>query len=70
MPYGTTLHFFKKGIKPQWEDPSLSKGCRLSFKSEKSHTSKLWEDMLLAMVGEQIGNKAETFVGLILNLKP
>ena len=70
MPYGTTLHFFKKGIKSQWEDPSLSKGCRLSFKSEKSHTSKLWEDMLLAMVGEQIGNRAETFVGLVLNLKP
>lgn len=48
----------------------MTKGCRLSFKSDKSHTSKLWEDLLLAMVGEQLGNKAETFVGLVLNMKP
>ena len=70
MSYGTTLHFFKEGIKPVWEDPALTKGCRLQFKSEKHHTSKYWEDLLLAMIGEQFGNNEKTVAGIVLNLKP
>ena len=70
MPYGTTLHFFKKGFQPKWEDPGLKNGCRLQFKLDKARTSMLWEDMLFAMVGEQFGKKAETLVGVVLNMKP
>ena len=70
MPYGTTLHFFKDGIKPQWENPKLAKGCRLQFKSSKEKTSKFWEDLLLALIGEQIGTKSSTVAGIVLNLKP
>lgn len=70
MPYGTTLHFFKDGIKPQWENEKLTKGCRLQFKSPKEKTSKSWEDLLLALIGEQIGTKSSTVAGIVLNLKP
>lgn len=69
MPYGTTLHIFQTGIKPVWEDPALAKGSRFQLKSEKSHTSKYWEDLLLAVVGEQIGTKSQMIAGLVLNLK-
>lgn len=69
MPYGTTLHIFKKGIKPVWEDPSLSKGSRFQVKSEKKTTSKYWEDLVLAMIGEQLGTKSDMIAGLVLNLK-
>ena len=52
MSYGTTLSIFEKGIRPEWEDPALVEGARFNIKCEKTHTSKYWEDMLLAMIGE------------------
>ena len=68
MPYGTNLHIFVQGIKPVWEDPKLADGARFQLKCPKSHCSKYWEDLLLAMVGEQF---PEDFVaGMVLNLKP
>jgi len=53
MPYGTFLHCFKKGIRPVWEDEALLNGCQLEIKTQKAHTSKMWEDLLLAILGEQ-----------------
>ena len=70
MPYGTTLHIFKTGIKPVWEDESLKKGSRFSLVSEKKTTSKYWEDLVLAMIGEQLGSRTDMIAGLVLNLKP
>ena len=52
MPYGTNLHVFVKGIKPVWEDPKLVNGARYSLKIQKSHSSKYWEDLQLALIGE------------------
>ena len=52
MPYGTNLHVFVQGIKPVWEDPQLTNGARYTLKIAKSHSSKYWEDLLLAMIGE------------------
>lgn len=69
MPYGTTLHIFKKGIKPVWEDESLKNGSRFSLVSEKKTTSKYWEDLVLAMIGEQLGARTDMIAGLVLNLK-
>lgn len=50
-------HFFKKGIKPMWEDPQNSKGGKwvLTFKgNEKGLVDVLWENVLLALVGETL----------------
>ena len=69
MPYGSNLHFFQTDIKPVWEDPQLQKGARFQFKSQKHHTSKSWEDLLLALVGEQLGPDGMV-AGIVLNLKP
>jgi len=52
MPIGTVLNVFIKGVKPLWEDPSCAEGGRLSLHVPKSHTSKYWEDLLMAMIGE------------------
>lgn len=52
-----------------WEDPALAGGSRFQLKSEKSHTSKYWEDLLLAVIGEQIGTRPNMIAGLVLNLK-
>ena len=69
MPYGTQLHIFQKGINPVWEDPSFTEGCQYQIKSQKFQSSKYWEDLVLAMLGEQF--EAENFVvGMVLKLKP
>ena len=67
MSYGTTLSIFEKGIRPEWEDPALVEGARFNIKTDKTHTSKYWEDMLLAMIGEQL--QEGIVAGLVLNLK-
>ena len=69
MPYGTHLHIFQKGIRPVWEDASLVEGCQLEIKSEKHQTSKFWEDLLLAMLGEQF-SESDFIAGMIMKLKP
>ena len=69
MPYGSTLDVFIKGIKPVWEDEFFTDGCQLEIKCQKQHTSKFWEDLLLAMLGEQFSTP--NFVaGIEMKLKP
>jgi len=53
MPIGTVLNVFVKGVKPLWEDPALVDGGRFSLRVPKAHTAKYWEDLLMAMIGEQ-----------------
>jgi len=48
-------HFFKKGIKPMWEDAQNSKGGKwvITLK-DKVLVDILWENVLLALVGETL----------------
>ena len=69
MPYGTTFNLFRHGIKPLWEDPSLQEGARFMMNLPKTHTSKYWEDLVIAMLGEQLGELNQV-AGLVLILKP
>ena len=69
MPYGTHFHLFRKGIRPEWEDAAFEEGCQLEIKSQKNSTSKYWEDLLLAMLGEQF-DQPDFVYGMIMKLKP
>ena len=69
MPYGTNLHVFQLGVKPAWEDPAFAEGCHISIKAQKYQTSKYWEDLLLAMLGEQF-TEENFVVGMVLKLRP
>ena len=69
MPYGTHFHVFRQGMKPEWEDPAFEEGCQLEIKSQKNTTSKFWEDMTLAMLGEQF-DQPDFVYGMIMKLKP
>ena len=65
MHFGTFLHVvsikilinnaeqFKEGIKPLWEDEHCKDGGRFQIRVPKTHGSKFWENLLLAMIGEQ-----------------
>jgi len=70
MPLGTFLHFFIDGVKPLWEDPACKQGGRWTIRTPKTHTAKYWEDLLLAMVGEQFeGVEDGEVLGLVMSLK-
>lgn len=52
-----------------WEDETCKDGGRWSFRSPKSHTNKYWEDLLLALIGEQFEAENEV-LGLVISIKP
>ncbi|KAK9871256.1 hypothetical protein WA026_011529 [Henosepilachna vigintioctopunctata] len=47
------VHLFKKGIMPMWEDPANKKGGKWVMRLRKDHGSRAWENLCLAMLGEQ-----------------
>ncbi|KAI6244154.1 EIF-4F 25 kDa subunit [Aphelenchoides fujianensis] len=47
------FHLFKKGIKPVWEDSANQKGGKWILRLKKGLSSRIWENLLLAMIGEQ-----------------
>lgn len=52
-----------------WEDEECKDGGRWSIRVPKSHTNKYWEDLLLAMIGEQFQCENEV-LGLVISLRP
>eukprot|EP00698_Gefionella_okellyi_P018859 TRINITY_DN5706_c0_g1_i3.p1 TRINITY_DN5706_c0_g1~~TRINITY_DN5706_c0_g1_i3.p1 ORF type:complete len:228 (+),score=30.07 TRINITY_DN5706_c0_g1_i3:49-684(+) len=51
---GSNYHFFKSGVKPMWEDTANRLGGKwhLTVKSGGNDIDQLWENLVLAMVGE------------------
>jgi translation initiation factor 4E len=52
-----------------WEDEHCKDGGRWSLRVPKSHTNKYWEDILLAMIGEQFRCENE-INGIAVSVKP
>ncbi|XP_033117890.1 eukaryotic translation initiation factor 4E type 2-like [Anneissia japonica] len=46
-------HLFKQGIKPMWEDDANKTGGKWIVRLRKGLASRLWENLILAMLGEQ-----------------
>jgi translation initiation factor 4E len=55
----TTFHLFKNGIKPTWEDPNNARGGAWIVRLPKGLAARFWEELLLAIIGEQfdVGNE-------------
>jgi hypothetical protein len=52
---------FKKGIRPEWEDPANRSGSELSFR-KAMHMEQLdsyWENLVLGLIGETIDDGDE-----------
>lgn len=52
-------HVFKHGVKPTWEDPANARGGAWIVRLRKGLAARFWEELLLAMVGEQFESGAE-----------
>lgn len=52
-----------------WEDESCKDGGRWSVRVPKTHTNKYWEDILLALIGEQFTHEDEV-LGVLVSVRP
>ena len=51
-----SVHFFKRGVKPVWEDPRNVKGGAWTFRVPKDKSDQTWKEILLLAVGEQFAD--------------
>lgn len=61
-------HLFKDGISPFWEDSQNKIGGKWMLRLRKGIAAKYWEDILLAIVGEQFDVGAE-ICGAVLSVR-
>lgn len=47
------IHLFKFGIRPMWEDEANKNGGKWQVRLKKGIATRCWENLILAMVGEQ-----------------
>lgn len=52
-----------------WEDEACKDGGRWVLRVPKTHTNKYWEDLILAMIGEQFRCENE-IIGIAISIKP
>ncbi|RLN62202.1 hypothetical protein BBJ29_002342 [Phytophthora kernoviae] len=59
LPNTMDYHLFKTGIKPMWEDAANRRGGKWMVRLRKGIASRYWEDLVLAIIGEQfdVGNE-------------
>ncbi|MCJ1309732.1 hypothetical protein MMC25_003393 [Agyrium rufum] len=51
-----SVHFFKRGVKPVWEDPRNVKGGAWTFRIAKEKSAETWKEVLMMAVGEQFAD--------------
>ena len=51
-----SIHFFKRGVKPVWEDPRNVKGGAWTFRVAKDKSKEFWKELLLFAVGDQFAD--------------
>lgn len=64
----TEFHLFKDGISPFWEDPLNKAGGKWTLRLKKGISARYWEDILLAVIGEQFDVGSE-ICGVVLSVR-
>ena len=65
------INMFANGISPAWEDEQNSKGGRWQIRYSKSQqmiSNKLWEDLVLGVIGEQFTHSNE-INGIVISIR-
>jgi len=56
LKFKDSVHFFKRGVKPVWEDPRNVKGGTWTFRVSKDKYEETWKEILLLAVGEEFSD--------------
>jgi len=68
LPTTSDYHLFKTGIKPMWEDDANKVGGKWIVRLKKGLSSRLWEDLVLAIIGEQF-NVGHEICGIVVSIR-
>ena len=61
---------FQDGIQPIWEDENNKRGGKWTIKFRKGLASRLWEEITLALIGEQFdGPAANEVCGAVMSIR-
>lgn len=69
LPSVSDYHIFKKGIRPVWEDEENKRGGKWILRLKKGVSDRYWEDLLLAIVGDQFAEAGEEVCGAVLSVR-
>ncbi|OAX82760.1 hypothetical protein ACJ72_02897, partial [Emergomyces africanus] len=69
LPAVSDYHIFKKGIRPVWEDEANKRGGKWIVRLKKGVSDRYWEDLLLAMVGDQFAEASDEVCGAVLSVR-
>eukprot|EP00112_Aurelia_sp_Birch-Aquarium-sp1_P022004 Seg6062.1 transcript_id=Seg6062.1/GoldUCD/mRNA.D3Y31 product="Eukaryotic translation initiation factor 4E type 2" protein_id=Seg6062.1/GoldUCD/D3Y31 len=68
LPGNSNIHLFKHGIRPMWEDDANKEGGKWILRLRKGIASRYWENLILAMLGEQFMVESE-LCGAVVSLR-
>ncbi|KAL0079776.1 translation initiation factor eIF 4e-like domain-containing protein [Phycomyces blakesleeanus] len=72
LEISSNFHFFKKGVRPEWEDPMNAEGGKFGIQFPRNRTGEAindyWLHLLLAMIGEQFA-KEDEICGAIVSVR-
>lgn len=69
LPLVSDYHIFKKGIRPVWEDDENKHGGKWIVRLKKGVADRYWEDLLFAIIGDQLAEVSEEICGAILSVR-
>ena len=69
LPLVSDYHLFKKGVRPIWEDDENKKGGKWIVRLKKGVADRYWEDLLLALIGDQFNEASEEVCGAVLSVR-
>lgn len=55
LPNGCDYSLFRRGVKPMWEDDENRQGGKWLVRVRKGQANRTWENLVLAMIGDEFG---------------
>lgn len=69
LPLVSDYHLFKAGIRPVWEDDENKQGGKWIVRLKKGVADRYWEDLMMAIVGDQLAEVSDEICGVILSVR-
>ncbi|KAF1847719.1 IF4E-domain-containing protein [Cucurbitaria berberidis CBS 394.84] len=69
LPSVSDYHVFKEGIRPVWEDEENKRGGKWIMRLKKGVADRYWEELLMALVGDQFMEAREEVCGFVLSVR-
>ena len=63
------IHLFKENLKPMWEEEGNRLGGKWILRLKKGLSTRLWESLILAVIGEQF-NVGKEICGIVCSIRP